>query len=118
MRMDRWFVLLSTALFADAASAQVAAGRQADKLPRRNNSRSFVYDGVVLPASVFGVPWSCPRRNREYKPKPDIGGADGGFSFTSSARTVPAAILIGAQEGTALLDAFRHPRVRRIVTIA
>jgi hypothetical protein len=32
MRMDRWFVLLSTALFANAASAQVAAGHRADKL--------------------------------------------------------------------------------------
>src|SRR4051812_46116627 len=43
MRMDRWFVLLSTALFADAASAQVAAGRQADKVPSSSKEwRSFL----------------------------------------------------------------------------
>ena len=37
MRLDRWFVVLSAACFAGAASAQVVAGRQAEKLPSSSN---------------------------------------------------------------------------------
>ncbi len=41
MRIDRWFVVLSAAFFAGTASAQVAAGRQAEKLPSSSNDWTF-----------------------------------------------------------------------------
>ena len=41
MRMDHWFVVLNAAFFAGTASAQVAAGRQAEKLPSSSDEWIF-----------------------------------------------------------------------------
>ena len=41
MRMDRWFVVLSATFFAGAASAQVVAGRQAEKLAVSSKEWTF-----------------------------------------------------------------------------
>ena len=45
MRMDRWFVVLSTTFFAGAASAQVVAGRQTEKLPVSSKEWTFFLGG-------------------------------------------------------------------------
>ncbi len=39
--MDHWLIVLTTAFFAGTASAQVAAGRQAEKLPSSSNDWTF-----------------------------------------------------------------------------
>jgi hypothetical protein len=45
MRMDRWFVVLGATFFAGAASAQVVAGRQAEKLPVSSKEWTFFLGG-------------------------------------------------------------------------
>jgi hypothetical protein len=43
--MGCWLVVLSAAFFAGAASPQVAAGRQAEKLPSSSNAWAFFLGG-------------------------------------------------------------------------
>ncbi|HEY3453582.1 MAG TPA: hypothetical protein VGK64_03205 [Bryobacteraceae bacterium] len=49
--MDRWFVVLSTTFFAGAASAQVVAGRQAEKIPLSSNKWTFFLGAYGYPGS-------------------------------------------------------------------